>query len=84
MRWIVVAICFVPALAFAAMEMPRTSVALVGALNLAYLLALSSGVGWLVQQLAQTSGRFTPKIEAALSGASALVVGPVLWFVLFR
>ncbi|MGV3682023.1 MAG: hypothetical protein ACO1PM_20240 [Acidovorax sp.] len=84
MRWIVVAICFVPAIAFAAMDSPRGSVALVGVLNLAYLLALSSGVGWLVQQVAQTSGRFSPRTEAFLSGVSALVVGPLLWFALFR
>ncbi|EJE48384.1 hypothetical protein PMI14_07194 [Acidovorax sp. CF316] len=84
MRWIVVAICFVPAIAFAAMDMPRASVALVGVLNLAYLLALSSGVGWLVQQVAQTSGRFTPKAEAVLSGSCALILGPLLWFMLLR
>lgn len=84
MRWIVVAICFVPAFAFAAKDPPRGSVALVGVLNLAYLLALSSGVGWLVQQVAQTSRRFSPRAEAFLSGVSALVVGPLLWFALFR
>ncbi|WP_157421820.1 hypothetical protein [Acidovorax sp. Root219] len=86
MRWIVVAICccLVPPIAFAAMSTPPGTVGLAGALNLAYLLALSSGVGWLVQQVAQTSGRFNPKTEAVLSAASALIVGPLLWFALFR
>lgn len=85
MHWIVVAICcFMPPIAFAAMGAPQGTVGLFGALNLAYLLALSSGVGWLVQQVAQTSGRFTPKTEAVLSAASALIVGPLLWFALFR
>ncbi|KRC25736.1 hypothetical protein [Acidovorax sp. Root217] len=66
------------------MSTPPGTVGLAGALNLAYLLALSSGVGWLVQQVAQTSGRFSPKAEAVLSAASALIVGPLLWFALFR
>lgn len=85
MRWIVVAICCsVPHIAFAAMNPPSGTAGLSGALNLAYLLALSSGVGWLVQRVAQTSGRFTPKTEAVLSAASALIVGPLLWFALLR
>ena len=39
MRWIVVAICccLVPPIAFAAMDPPRGTVGLAGALNLAYL-----------------------------------------------
>lgn len=85
MHWIVVAICCsAPHIAFAAMDPQRGAVGLAGALNLAYLLALSSGVGWLVQQVAQTSGRFTPKTEAVLSAAGALIVGPLLWLALFR
>jgi hypothetical protein len=79
-----VAIFLVAHIASAAADPPRGPVGLVNVLNLAYLLALSSGAGWLAHQVAQTSGRFTPRIEAVISGASALILGPLLWFALFR
>ena len=84
MRWIATAAALLPLPALACLERPGSSCGGLGLTSLIGAVVTSCAVGWVVHQVLDASGKYTPEGAAAITAVAGLLGGPLLWYILQR